>query len=348
MHIIKYILQAIDMGIQLTQLAKGEVIGLEDIFDKVVAIDAFNWVYQFLSIIRQPDGTPLQDSKGRVTSHLSGLYYRTIKLMEAGIKPVYVFDGKPPEFKAVAAHRRDVRAEAAREWKAALDKKDYIAASRHAKRSTTITNEHVEGSKHLLEAIGVPYIQAPSEGEAMCAYLVRQRDAYCAASQDYDTLLFGATRLVRNLSITGKKKRGNEIVTINPEMLQLESLLKSLGITYDQLIMLGILIGTDFNPGGVAGLGPKKALDRVRERKTMKEVFAGLVWDFPIAPDQIFDFFKNPPVTDYKLDFREPDEAALVKLMCDEHDFSEERITNALKKVTEKKQDQSSLSRWIR
>ena len=127
------------MGIQLTQLVNGEVISLEDLFGKVVAIDAFNWVYQFLSIIRQPDGTPLKDSKDRVTSHLSGLYYRTLKLMEAGIKPVYVFDGKPPEFKAVGQRRRDVREEAAREWKLALEKQDYEAASRYAKRSTSIT-----------------------------------------------------------------------------------------------------------------------------------------------------------------------------------------------------------------
>ncbi|MBS3051455.1 MAG: flap endonuclease-1 [Candidatus Aenigmarchaeota archaeon] len=346
------------MGIQLTQLVSGETIGLEDMFDKIVAIDAFNWVYQFLSIIRQPDGTPLKDSKDRVTSHLSGLYYRTIKLMEAGIKPVYVFDGKPPDFKAVGAKRRDVRAEAAREWKAALEKQDYEAAGRFAKRSTTITGEHIEGSKKLLEAMGVPFIQAPSEGEAMCAHLVKQRAAWCAASQDYDTLLFGAAKLVRNLSITGKKKRrvagraegtssSFEIVMINPEMLVLENLVSNLGISYDQLIMLGILIGTDFNPGGVAGLGPKKALARVREKKTMSAVFGGLQWDFPVTPEQIFDFFKNPPVVDYDIRFREPDEDKVVGMMCDEHDFSEERITNALKKLTEAKKSQSSLSRWI-
>ena len=335
------------MGIQLTQLVSGDVVGLEDMFGKIVAIDAFNWIYQFLSIIRQPDGTPLQDSHGRVTSHLSGLYYRTLKLMEAGIKPVYVFDGKPPDFKAVGAKRRDVRAEAAREWKVALEKHDYEAASRFAKRSTTITGEHIEGSKKLLEAMGVPFIQAPSEGEAMCAHLVKQRAAWCAASQDYDTLLFGATKLVRNLSITGKKKRGGQIVMINPEMLVLENLVSNLGISYDQLIMLGILIGTDFNPGGIAGLGPKKALARVREKKTMSAVFGGLQWDFPVTPEQIFDFFKNPPVVDYELNFREPDGEKIVKIMCDEHDFSYERITNALKKITENK-PQSSLSRWIK
>ncbi|MBI4174827.1 MAG: flap endonuclease-1 [Candidatus Aenigmarchaeota archaeon] len=347
------------MGIQLTQLVSGETIGLEDMFGKVVAIDAFNWIYQFLSIIRQPDGTPLQDSHGRVTSHLSGLYYRTLKLMEAGVKPVYVFDGKPPDFKAVGQRRHDVRAEAAAEWKAALERQDIEAASRHAKRSTTINSEHIEGSKKLLEAMGLPFVQAPSEGEAMCAHLVKQRDAYAAASQDYDTLLFGAAKLVRNLSITGKKKRrvagravgtssAFEIVMIYPEMLSLDGLLRNLDISHDQLIMLGILIGTDFNPGGVAGLGPKKALARVREKKTMELIFADVKWDFPVSPEQIFDFFKNPPTSEYKLDFREPSQEKIVKMMCDEHDFSEERVANALKKAVESRKDQSTLSRWIR
>lgn len=345
------------MGIQLTQLVQGEVIGLEDLFDKIVAIDAFNWVYQFLSIIRQPDGTPLKDSKDRVTSHLSGLYYRTLKLLESGIKPVYVFDGKPPEFKAVVARRHDVRAEALMEWKKALERKDYEAASKFAKRSTAITHEFVEDSKLLLKALGVPYIQAPSEGEAMCAELVKQRDAYCVASQDYDTLLFGAQRLVRNLSISGKKKRrvagragtspGFEHVVVSPEMLLLDGMLKNLDITHDQLIMVGILIGTDFNPGGVPGYGPKKALELVKEKKTLKKIFEDSIWDFSVTPEQIFDFFKNPPVTNYELRFDEPDEAAIKKLMCGEHDFSEERIENALRKLAEKT-PQSSLSRWIR
>jgi flap endonuclease-1 len=336
------------MGIQLTQLVQGEFIETKDLFDKVVAIDAFNWIYQFLSIIRQPDGTPLKDSKDRVTSHLSGLYYRTINLMDAQIRPVYVFDGKPPEFKSVAAKRHDVRSEALREWKQALERKDYEAANKYAKRSTTITSEIIESSKKLLDAMGVPYIQAPSEGEAMCAVLVSRGDAYCAASQDYDTLLFGAQRLVRNLSISGRKKRGNDYIFINPEMLLLEKTLETLGLTRDQLIMVGILIGTDFNPGGVSGFGPKKALERVREKKTMNSIFSDLPWDFSVTPEQIFDFFRNPPAVDYDLKFSLPDEEKINSFMCDEHEFSEERIGNALKKITENKSGQKSLSRWMK
>ena len=336
------------MGLQLTSLVQGEFITVEELFDKVVAIDAFNWIYQFLSIIRQPDGTPLKDSHDRVTSHLSGLYYRTLKLLEAGVRPVYVFDGKPPEFKAVVAKRRDIRAEAMREWQQALERKDYEAASKFAKRSTTITAEIIEGSKQLLETMGIPFIQAPSEGEAMCALLVKNKDAWCAASQDYDTLLFGADRLVRNLSISGKKKRGKETVFVNPEMLTLEATLKNLGITRDQLIIVGMLMGTDFNPGGITGYGPKKALELVKEKKTLKRVFEGLPWDVSVSPEQIFDFFKNPPSVDYNIKFKEPDEAAIKKVLCDEHDFSEERIGNALSKLAGKKDGQKSLGRWIR
>jgi flap endonuclease-1 len=336
------------MGLQLTQLVQGEFIGLDELFDKIVAIDAYNWVYQFLSTIRQADGTPLKDSHDRVTSHLSGLYYRTIKLLEAGIRPVYVFDGKPPEFKAVIAKRRDVRAEALREWKEALERKDYEAANKFAKRSTTITKEIIDDAKQLLDAMGIPFIQAPSEGEAMAAMLVRNKDAYCAASQDYDTLLFGASRLVRNLSITGKKKRGNETVFISPEMLSLEKTLESLGINHDQLIMVGILMGTDFNPGGIPGLGPKKALDKVKDKKTMKNVFEDLPWEFSVSPEEIFNFFKHPPVVKYDIKFLEPDEVRVKSFMCDEHDFSEERIENALKRIQENKQSQKSLSRWIK
>ncbi len=335
------------MGIQLTQLVEGDFVDTQSLFDRVVAIDAFNWIYQFLSTIRQPDGTPLKDSKDRVTSHLSGLYYRTIKLIEAGIRPVYVFDGKPPEFKQVIAQRRDVRAEALREWQKALEEKDYVAASKFAKRSTQITQDHIESSKTLLETMGVPFIQAPSEGEAMCATLVQNKDAYCAASQDYDTLLFGATRLIRNLSISGKKKRGSDYIYVNPEMLVLENLTEKLGINRDQLILVGMLIGTDFNPGGIPGYGPKKALDLVKEKKTMSRVLEGLPWEFSVSPEQIFEFFKNPPTVDYDIKFDEPDEDKVKAFMCDEHDFSEERIGNALKRIKEKS-NQKSLSRWAK
>lgn len=335
------------MGIQFSSLVKGEDIALEQLFDKAVAVDAYNWIYQFLSIIRQPDGEPLKDSRGDITSHLSGLYYRNLKLLETGLRLVYVFDGKPPEFKIVTSERRDVRAEAAKEWKEALQRGDIEEARKAAMRSTTITPDIVEGSKKLLDAMGIPWIQAPSEGEALCARMAAAGDVYCVATQDYDSLPFGAPRLVRNLSITGKRKRGNSYVTINPEMLVLDKVLKNLGISHDQLIFLGILVGTDFNPGGVAGYGPKKALDLVKKHKNVEEIMRNVPWDFDTPAQQIFEFFKNPPTTDYKIRFVGPDEEKIKAFLCDGHDFSEERVLNALNKIKEKT-DQKSLNRWVK
>jgi len=337
------------MGIQLTDIVKGEEITLENLFDKIIAIDAFNWIHQFLSIIRQVDGEPLKDSKGNVTSHLSGLFYRTIKIMEADIKPVYVFDGKPPEFKKQESEkRRDIRAEAMREWKEALKREDYEAARKFAQRTSEITSDIIEGSKQLLSAMGIPVVQAPSEGEALCSLMAKKDDVHATATQDYDSLLFGCPRLVRNLSITGKRKRGDSYVTVNPEIILLENILKSLEISQDQLIIVGILIGTDYNPGGVSGFGPKRALELVKEKKTLKSVLKAVVWDFDAAPEDIFEFFKHPQITDYKINFTELDEDKIKAILCDEHDFSEERIDNAIKRLIEKKKsEQKSLSRWF-
>ena len=336
------------IGVQITDIIKGEEISFEHLFDKKIAIDAYNWIYQFLSIIRQPDGTPLQDSKGRTTSHLSGLYYRTIKLMGAGIKPIYVFDGEPPDFKKQTnEQRRDVRSEAAREWKKALERGDIEAAKKHAQRSVSINEEIIDSGKHLLKSMGLPVLQAPSEGEALCSVIVKNGDAYAVATQDYDSLLFGATRLVRNLSITGKRKRGDKIITINPEMFLLKNILEELGLSGSQLIILGILVGTDYNPGGVSGFGPKRALELVKEKKTLEAVLKNNPWEFDISAKDIFDFFKSPPAGDYKIIFSEMDEEKVKKLLCDEHDFSEERIDSSLKKLQESKKEQKSLNRWF-
>lgn len=337
------------MGIQLGDIVESKEITIEDLFDKKIAVDAFNWIYQFLSIIRQADGQPLMDSNGRVTSHLSGLFYRNMKLLEAGLKLVYVFDGEPPVFKKEEAERRrDVRSEAAREWKEALRRGDEEEARKQAMRSSTITDEIIGDSKELLEAMGIPVVQAPSEGEALCSLMTRKGEVYAAATQDFDSLIFGCPRLIRNLSITGRKKRGDDYVTINPEIILLRDVLEKLGITQNQLIMLAILVGTDFNAGGVAGYGPKKALEAVKEKKTLKNVMKNVVWEFDVAPEDIYEFFQKPEKSDYKIKFRELDEGSVKKILCNKHDFSEERIDNALEKYRESVgKKQKSLSRWF-
>jgi len=323
------------MGVQISELIKSKEIELELLSGKRLAIDAFNWIYQFLSIIRQKDGEPLRDSSGRVTSHLSGLFYRTINLLEAGIKPIYVFDGEPPELKRKTSdQRRDIREEAKEEWKRALERGDYEEARKYAQRATTITDEIIEDSKELLCAMGIPVIQAPSEGESQCTYLVINGDAWAIASQDYDALLFGCPRLVRNLSISGKRRRGDSYIIVKPELIELKNVLDELGINQTQLIILGMLVGTDYNPGGVKGYGPKKALELVKQRKTLDKIIEEI--NFNGESEAIFNLFKHPNITKkYNIEFKQFDENKVKKILCDEHDFSEERVENALKRISE-------------
>ncbi|MGC9135225.1 FEN1 family endonuclease, partial [Caldivirga sp.] len=145
-------------------------VNFEQLNGKLIALDAYNALYQFLASIRQPDGTPLMDSQGRVTSHLSGLLYRTINLLEYGIKPVYVFDGKPPELKLIEIEkRRRVREKAMEDWIKAVEEGKKSEAKKYAQRALFVTNEMVDEAKRLLDHMGVPWVQAPSEGEAQAA-----------------------------------------------------------------------------------------------------------------------------------------------------------------------------------
>jgi len=213
---------------------------------KVIALDAYNALYQFLASIRQPDGTPLMDSQGRVTSHLSGLLYRTINLLEYGIKPVYVFDGKPPELKLLEIEkRRRVREKAVEEWVKAMEEGRRAEARKYAQRALFITNDMVDEAKKLLNYMGVPWVQAPSEGEAQAAYMAIRGIVWAVGSQDYDSLLFGAPKLVRNLTISGRRKLPgkDEYVEVNPELIELGDVLKALKLRdRAQLIDLAIIL----------------------------------------------------------------------------------------------------------
>lgn len=341
------------MGINLRELFPAREIGIQDLHGRRIAIDAYNTLFQFLSIIRDRfTGEPLKDSQGRITSHLSGLFYRTAKLMENNIELVYVFDGEPPEFKKeVREARAKAREEAAREWKEALERGDMERARVAAQASSRLTDEMVEESKRLLDAMGVPWIHAPSEGEAECAFLCMKGNVYSTASQDADSLAFGSPRLVRNLTITGKRKvpRKEKYVTVNPELIELEAVLSSLGINREQLITLGILVGTDYNPGGIKGIGPKRALELVKEKKTLDAVFANVEWNFKPSPEEIFNFFKNPPVKEVEIKKSEPEPDKVRELLVEEHDFSAERISSVISSLEKLRKSgrQSSLGKFL-
>ncbi len=325
------------MGVSITELVEPKQIELESLCGKTIAIDAYNMMYQFLSSIRdRMTGEPLRDSKGRITSHLSGLFYRTARMIEAGILPVYVFDGKPPEFKdETIAQRKEIKEQAREKWKEALAAGDAEAVRRYSMASSKLTKDMVEEAKNLLSLMGVSSVQAPSEGEAQATHLLRQGKVWAVGSQDWDSLLFGSDRLVKNLGITGRRKlpRKESFITVKPELIELDQVLSALGITREQLIIMGILIGTDYNIGGVKGLGPKKALQLVKEQKTLDAVMGQIEWEFRTPPQKIFDFFMNPPAEDIEIRKETLQPEVLERQLIEEHDFSRERIDSSLKKL---------------
>jgi flap endonuclease-1 len=308
------------------------------------AIDGNNALYQFLSIIRQPDGTPLMDSEGRITSHLSGVFFRTLRFLEKGIRPVYIFDGKPPALKQETIEsRREVRREAGVQWEAALARGDPEEAYKQARASSRVTPEIIATSRQLLTLMGVPWVQAPSEGEAQAAAMATSGAVTYAVSQDYDSLLFGAPLLIRNLTISSKRRVQGRSITVQPESIRLEEVLQGLGITREQLIEAGILMGTDFNPG-IRGVGPRTAL-KIVKKDGFADMIAEKLPDFDPAPIQ--QFFRSPPVTtDFTLEWQPPDQAGIEELLCREYGFAEERVRTALQKVSGPP-GQKTLDRWF-
>jgi flap endonuclease-1 len=336
------------MGADIGDLFEREEVELEYFAGKKIAIDAFNTLYQFISIIRQPDGTPLKDSHGRITSHLSGILYRVSSMIDVGIRPVFVFDGEPPEFKkAEIEERQRRRAEAEEKWISALQAGEAYA-KKYAQAAGRVDEYVVESAKTLLSYMGVPSVQAPSEGEAQAAYMVAKGDVDFTGSQDYDSLLFGSPRLARNLAITGKRKLPgkNVYVDVKPEIIELETNLGRLGLTREQLIDIALLVGTDYNQG-IKGVGINKALKYI---KTYGDIFKTLkVLKYEIEDvEGIRNFFLNPPTTDeYEIKFLQPDEDKIIEFLCEEHDFSRERVERAVEKLRSLKSSQTTLERWF-
>jgi flap endonuclease-1 len=333
------------MGLQIKDLITSKEIDINHLINKIVVVDGFNLLYQFLTTIRQRDGTPLTDSKGNVTSHLIGLFSRTSNLLSKGVKLAFVFDGKPPALKEKErARRREVKLAAQKKYEVAKQQEDIAGMKKFASQTTRLTPIMVEEAKKLIVAFGCPVIQAPSEGEAQAAYIVKQSGAYATISQDFDTLLYQTPRLIRNLSIAGKRKRTGKLgfTTIKPEEIMLAENLNKLGLDIDQMIALSMLVGTDYNIGGIKGIGPKKATILVKKfGKEFDEMFKEVKWDesFDIPWTDVYYQFKNMPVTDdYELVWKDVDVEALKKLLVDEHDFSNERIDSAVKKFAKKEQ----------
>lgn len=352
---LAYITCGAVLGVNFKDLIPKTQVKLEDLGGKIIAIDAFNAIYQFLSIIRQPDGTPLKDSTGKVTSHLSGLFYRTSNLVEMGIKPVYVFDGIPPTLKTAEIERRkQVKVEAIAGYEKAVASGDTAKMRMFAQATTSMKDYMQDDSRKLLTLLGLPWIQAPSEGEAQAAHMTKRGDSDYCASQDYDSLLFGAPKLLRNVTISGRRKlpSKNIYVDVVPEVVELQKTLGECGLTYEQLIDVGILIGTDFNPDGIKGLGPKTALKLIKEHGTVENALPHIKnATFPVEPKCIREIFLHPQVTDnYKLEWKDPDIEGIINFLCRQKEFSEERVKKSLERMTagsKKQKGKVSLEKWF-
>jgi len=326
------------MGVDIGSLFKWEKIEYSDLQNKAVAIDAHNILYQFLSSIRQRDGTPLKDSKGRITSHLSGLLQRTGNMVEAKIKPIYVFDGEPHPLKAKTLEERRQRKEKAeKEWKQAIKDGDLKKAKTKAQQTSRLTDEMIKQSQNLLNALGIPYIKAPGEGEAQATHMVKKGEVYAVGSQDFDCLLLGTPILIRNLTSQTKRKLPgkNAYTNIYPKQIRLKINLKTLEITQEQLVDMAILIGTDFNDG-IKGIGPKKSLKLIKEEGSIENALEKIKDQNKPSKKEIKEIrsiFLQPNITDkYNIKWEKPDNDKVIKILCDEHHFSQKRIEQTLKK----------------
>lgn len=327
------------MGVKFKDIISPEKINLKDLDGKIIAIDAANTLYQFLSSIRQRDGTPLMDNQGNITSHLNGILYRTSAIVEKGLKPIYVFDGKPSEFKDETVEgRRIVREEAEKKWKAALKEGDEETARKFATRSSRMSPYIIDSSKKLLDIMGIPYVQAFGEGEAQASYMVANGDAWAVASQDYDCLLFGSPKIIRNLTISGN--------LAEPEYLELKKVLNELEVTREQLIDIALMVGTDFNQG-IKGVGAKTGLKIVKTSKLEKYLKEKDI-DLGLATDDLRNIFLNPEINkEYDIKWKSVDKDKIIDFMCIKHDFSEERVLTAVKKMEKLNTTQKSLTDWF-
>ena len=321
------------MGLHIGDIVPRHEIQLSALKGKVLAVDAFNVIFQFLSSIRQPDGTPLMDSQGRVTSHLSGLFNRNAALLKEGIRLIYVFDGEYHPLKSKThALRQAVKDKAREAHAAAVADEDFIEAGKYARQLSTVNEGMLDECKQLLTSMGIAVYQAAGEGEMQCAELVKRGDAWAVASQDYDALAVGGKRLIQNLTLAKTRKTASGVIYIAPEVIDYVQTLQSLELDCDQLICVAILVGTDFNPGGVKGIGPKKALSLVREKKFPVAIFQELQEQGKLDFDwsEIFHIFKQPTVSKEPVVWPKYDRKKVMQLLVEEHEFGKERVEKQL------------------
>ena len=340
------------MGVNIKDILIREKTKLESFSSNIIAIDAYNAIYQFLATIRGPEGLHLTDSKGRVTSHLTGLLYRNINFLSMGIKPIYVFDGKPPSLKTAEIERRKLgKKEATIKYEKAKAEGDLESARKYAQQTTSMQDTMVQDSKHLLDLFGIPHIQAQADGEALASYLNRTGQADAVASQDFDCVLFGAKKLVRNFTSSGRRKlpNRNTYIDIEPEIINHQKNLDALGITREQVIDVGILVGTDFNPDGFERIGSKTALKLIKKYGNLENIPQIQEQLKQIEYDQIRNIFLQDGMIEVdKIEFKDTDYSGIIDYLSNERDFSRERIQSSLNRLKHNLEKRShTLEQWF-
>lgn len=342
------------MGLDLKPILTHTNIKLSDLSNKIIAVDAFNTIHQFLATIRGSTGELLANSHGEITSHLSGLFYRNINLLAEGIKLVYVFDGVSSPLKTNEIQRRhQIKEIATEKYEKALVQGKLEEARKYSQATSVLTNKMIEESKRLLSLLGIPTIQAPSEGEATAANLTNTDLVHICASQDYDSILFGARRLVRNITISGKRKvpNRNAYIDVPLEIFHLEDILDLTKLTNEQLVDVGILIGTDYNSGGIPGIGPKTALKLIQKYSKLENIDQLQEPLSNVPYEEIRELFLKPKVanvTSNDIKFEPVDYDKLVEFLCMEKNFSSDRVNSALQKVQNSdKNKNQSLEKWF-
>lgn len=307
---------------------------IKNFFGRKVAIDASMCIYQFLIAVRQEDGGNLTNENGETTSHLMGTFYRTIRLLENGIKPVYVFDGKPPELKGhELLKRQERRADAQAGLDKATDAGDTENVEKFTRRLVKVTKEHSLECQKLLELMGVPCVVAPCEAEAQCAALVKSGKIYAVGTEDMDALTFGSDVLLRHLTFSEARK-------MPIKEFHYQKILDGMEMTSEQFIDLCILLGCDYCDT-IKGIGPKRAIDLIKEYKSIEKIIQNIDTKKYTIPDnwlykEARELFISPEITDPEnvdLQWKEPDEEGIIQYMCNEKGFAEDRMRNGVKKI---------------
>ncbi|KAG7107373.1 Flap endonuclease 1 like protein [Verticillium longisporum] len=299
-------------------------------FGRKVAIDASMSIYSFLIAVRS-DGQQLMNESGETTSHLMGMFYRTLRMVDNGIKPLYVFDGAPPKLKSGELAKRFQRKQEAKEGlEEAKETGTAEDIEKFSRRTVRVTREHNAECQKLLKLMGVPFIIAPTEAEAQCAVLAKGGKVYAAASEDMDTLTFETPILLRHLTYSEQRKEPIQEI-------HLDKVMEGLGMERNQFVDLCILLGCDYlDP--VPKVGPSTALKLIREHKTLEGVVDyikndpkskyTLPEDWPFADAR--ELFLNPDVrpadhADCDFKWEKPDIEGLVTFLVTEKGFSEDR-----------------------